>query len=99
MTGAAFPCSCGKGLRSLEALRQHQKAIGCTNAKQHKNKKSSNRMKKRHRDAAQRRMSGSDAIDLADAMDLPDGAYFAMVGELMGGDYMDGVEAVIAEIE
>lgn len=25
------------------------------------------------------------AMELADAMDLPDGAYFAMVGELMDG--------------
>lgn len=41
-------------------------------------------------------LSAEDAIFLADTMDLPDGAYFAMIGDLMGGDYMDGIEAVIA---
>lgn len=45
-------------------------------------------------------MAAADAIELADAMDLPDGAYFAMIGELMGADgedaYMVGVEASLA---
>lgn len=45
-----------------------------------------------------RRTRGLDAqtaIDIADSMDLPDGAHFAMIGDLMGGDYMTGVEAVM----
>lgn len=51
MTGAAFPCACGKGLRSLEALRAHQAAIGCENAKKRKNRKSSRRLKAKHAEA------------------------------------------------
>jgi len=49
MTSAAFPCGCGKGLRSLEALRAHQAALGCENAKKRKNRKSSRRLKAKWR--------------------------------------------------
>lgn len=48
-SGAAFPCACGKPLRSLEALRAHQAALGCENAKKRKNRKSSARLKAKHR--------------------------------------------------
>lgn len=34
--GAAFPCSCGKELRSAEALKAHKLALGCKNATQRK---------------------------------------------------------------
>lgn len=40
-------------------------------------------------------LDAQTAIDIADSADLPDGAYFAMIGDLMGGDYMTGVDAVI----
>lgn len=47
------------------------------------------------------KMSARDAIDLADTMDLSDGAYFAVIGDLMGADgdeaYMVGVEACLEE--
>lgn len=32
----AFPCSCGKGLRSAEALKAHKLALGCKNSTQRK---------------------------------------------------------------
>lgn len=32
----AFPCSCGKGLRSAEALKAHMLAMGCKNSRQRK---------------------------------------------------------------
>lgn len=32
----AFPCSCGKGLRSAEALKAHKRALGCRNSRQRK---------------------------------------------------------------
>jgi hypothetical protein len=68
--------------------------------------KNTRRNKARHRRAAERNgdpslvgqsasMSARDAIDTADAMDLPDGAYFAIIGDLMGGDYMTGIEACL----
>jgi hypothetical protein len=51
----------------------------------------------------QQAMSAEDAIELAESMDLPDGAFYAMVGELMGADgdeaYMTGVEAMISQSE
>lgn len=100
MVGTAFNCGCGKGLRSLEALRQHQSAIGCENAKKRKNRKSSKRLKAKHRNKPKPvMMNATTAIDIADSMDLPDGAYFAMIGDMMGGDYMDGVEAVLMNME
>lgn len=33
-----------------------------------------------------RGMDAQTAIDIADSMDLPDGAHFAMIGDLMGGE-------------
>ncbi len=51
----------------------------------------------KHRSQANHGLSANLAIEMADAMDLPDGAYFAMIGDLMGGDYMDGIDAVISE--
>lgn len=35
------------------------------------------------------RMDAQTAMDIADSADLPDGAYFAMVGDLTGVDYED----------
>jgi hypothetical protein len=37
------------------------------------------------------KMSAEDAMDLADSMDLPDGAYWAMVEELSGCEPADCV--------
>lgn len=34
--GPAFPCTCGKGLRTAEALRAHMQAMGCRNGKKRK---------------------------------------------------------------
>lgn len=34
--GPAFPCTCGKGLRSAEALKAHKLAMGCKNSVQRK---------------------------------------------------------------
>lgn len=48
-------------------------------------------------------VDAATAIEMADSMDLPDGAYFAMIGELMGADgdeaYMVGIEASLASGE
>lgn len=35
-SGAAFICTCGKPLRSAEALQAHKEAMGCRNARQRK---------------------------------------------------------------
>lgn len=48
-------------------------------------------------------MDATSAMALAESMGLPDGAYFAMVGELIGagGDdaYMAGIEAELAAMD
>jgi hypothetical protein len=45
----AYLCGCGKQLTSLSALHQHRTALGCETAKQRKNRKSSRRLKVKHR--------------------------------------------------
>lgn len=43
-------------------------------------------------------MDPKTAMDLADDMDLPDGAYWAMLGDLMGLDYEDVMD-MMAELD
>lgn len=42
------------------------------------------------------RMTFRDAMELADAMDLPDGAFWAMSHELAGLEYGDGFDELMA---
>ena len=44
--GPAFRCSCGKGLRSAEALKAHKLALGCKNSVQRKRAARQRRMRR-----------------------------------------------------
>lgn len=48
--------------------------------------------KKKPKEQKEKAMSFTDAMDLAEAMDLPDGAFWAMSHELAGLDYGDGFD-------
>ena len=43
------------------------------------------------------KMSFKDACDIADAMDLPDGAYWAIAHEMAGLEYGDGFDDFLTE--
>lgn len=45
------------------------------------------------------RMSFHDAMDLAESMDLPDGAFWAMSHELAGLEYGDGFDQLVSGSE
>jgi hypothetical protein len=43
-----------------------------------------------------RKMDFATACDIAESADLPDGAYFAMIGDLMGIDHNDVMDLFAA---
>ncbi len=46
--------------------------------------------KRKHKEEP--KMSGKDAMDICDGMDLPDGAYWAMVEEMSGCEPADCID-------
>ncbi len=49
----------------------------------------------RYQQAQSERPSFREAMDMADAMDLPEGAFWAMAHDLAGLDYGDGFDQLV----
>mgnify|MGYP000896332263 CR=1 FL=1 len=49
------------------------------------------------REVQRERPSFREAMEMADAMDLPDGAYWAMAHDLAGLEYGDGFDQLVDE--
>ena len=46
---------------------------------------------------AKHKMDLHTAMDIADSADLPDGAYYAMIGDLMGVDYDEVMDLLLED--